>query len=107
MDCNDRIMLYLGQAGAILFGASLPAFCLLFGNMIDGIGKAGADTSDSSSGYDALQTQAKYMIYIGFGVYIFSWFQISMFALFAESISFKTRVNYFEACLEKDADFYD
>ena len=28
-------------------------------------------------------------------------------ALFSESISFKTRINYFQACLEKDADFYD
>jgi hypothetical protein len=58
MDCNDRIMLYLGNGGAMLFGASLPAFCLLFGNMIDGVGKAGADSSKSSGGYDGLQTQA-------------------------------------------------
>ena len=107
MDCNDKLMLILGQSGAFLFGASLPAFCLLFGNMIDGIGQAGVDTADSSAGYESLQTQAKYMIFIGFGVYMFSWFQISMMALFAESISFKTRVNYFQACLEKDADFYD
>lgn len=47
------------------------------------------------------------MIMIGFGVYLVSWFQVSMFAVFSESISFKTRVNYFQACLEKDADFYD
>jgi hypothetical protein len=54
MDCNDKLMLILGQSGAFLFGASLPAFCLLFGNMIDGIGQAGVDTADSSAGYESL-----------------------------------------------------
>jgi ABC-type multidrug transport system fused ATPase/permease subunit len=41
------------------------------------------------------------------GVAAASWCLISLFALFAESISFKTKILYFEKCLEKDAAFYD
>ena len=36
-----------------------------------------------------------------------SWCLISLFDLFAESISFKTKIMYFEKSLEKDATFYD
>lgn len=107
MDGKDQIKLIGGLFGSALFGAALPAFCLLFGNMIDGVGQTGADTSSESSGFDQLQTQAVYMVYIGLGVWMFSWAQVSSLALFAESISFKIKMEYFRKCLEKDASFYD
>ncbi len=37
-DYRDYILLTIGSTAAITFGAALPAFCLLFGNMIDGLG---------------------------------------------------------------------
>ena len=37
-DCRDYILLIIGSTAATAFGAALPAFCLLFGNMIDGLG---------------------------------------------------------------------
>jgi hypothetical protein len=54
MEFDDKVKLIAGLSGSALFGAALPAFCLLFGNMIDGVGNTGADTADSSSGYDML-----------------------------------------------------
>lgn len=81
----------------------MPAFCLLFGDMIDGVGNTSADTDQ----FGMLQTQAKYMVIIGAGCWVFSWFQTTMLALFSESISFKIKLEYFKKCLEKDADFYD
>lgn len=103
MDGADQVKLISGLTASVLFGGSLPAFCLLFGDMIDGVGNTAADTDQ----FDMLQTQAKYMIYIGIGVWMFSWFQVTMLALFSESISFKIKMKYFEKCLEKDAAFYD
>jgi hypothetical protein len=47
------------------------------------------------------------MIFIGLGVWVFSWFQVSMLLLFSESISYKIKIEYFTKCLEKDAAFYD
>jgi len=71
MDCADRTKFYLGLFAALLFGGSMPAFCLLFGDMIDSVGSS--DGSDGDS-FSSLQTQAKYMMYIGLGVWMFSWF---------------------------------
>jgi hypothetical protein len=42
-------------------------------------------------------------VYIGIGVAVCSFLLIALFSLFAESISFKTKILYFEKCLEKDA----
>ena len=71
MDCADRTKFYLGLFAALLFGGSMPAFCLLFGDMIDSVGSS--DGSDSDS-FKSLQTQAVYMVYIGLVVWISSWF---------------------------------
>jgi len=60
-----------GSSHHSFFGGSMPAFCLLFGDMIDSVGSS--DGSDGDS-FSSLQTQAKYMIYIGLGVWMFSWF---------------------------------
>jgi len=37
-DCNDHLLLWFGLLGSCTFGACLPGICLLFGNMIDGVG---------------------------------------------------------------------
>ena len=50
MSGADRVKFYSGLLASLLFGGSLPAFCLLFGDMIDGVGQTGAD----SSGFDSL-----------------------------------------------------
>lgn len=44
MDGSDQIKFYAGFFASVLFGGSLPAFCLLFGDMIDGVGNTAADT---------------------------------------------------------------
>lgn len=37
----------------------------------------------------------------------FSWFQLTMLSMFSERIAESVKVQYFKACMEKDADFYD
>ena len=46
MSGADRVKFYSGLLASLLFGGSLPAFCLLFGDMIDGVGQTGADSSN-------------------------------------------------------------
>ena len=38
--CCDMTLMYSGVFCSIVFGASMPGFCLAFGGMIDGIGGA-------------------------------------------------------------------
>jgi hypothetical protein len=45
MDGSDQCKWIAGLTGSVLFGGSLPAFCLLFGEMIDGVGNTAADAN--------------------------------------------------------------
>jgi hypothetical protein len=48
-DLRDYILLSIGITASVAFGAALPAFCLLFGNMIDGLGQGAAPGAASTS----------------------------------------------------------
>ena len=84
-------MYTIGIIASMLFGAALPGFCLLFGDMIDSVGGSSTDGN-----FDMLGTQAKWMIIIGAGVFLFSFAQISLFSIFAENISYKIKIEYFK-----------
>ena len=47
-DMTDQLFLWLGMFGAVTFGACLPGICLLFGNMIDGVGDDAAAATGAS-----------------------------------------------------------
>mmetsp|Transcript_41198 Transcript_41198/g.62688 ORF Transcript_41198/g.62688 Transcript_41198/m.62688 type:complete len:117 (-) Transcript_41198:3255-3605(-) len=47
------------------------------------------------------------MIYIGCAIWVFSGFQITMFATFSEKLCYNIRINYFKRCLEQDSAFFD
>jgi len=47
------------------------------------------------------------MLFLGVGMWVFSWLQVTLWAIFAQRISYKTRLIYFEKCLNLDAAFYD
>jgi hypothetical protein len=62
---SDKVMFGAAWFASMMFGAALPGFTLIFGEMIDSIG---------GNGFDSLGTQAKWMLIIGAGVYVFSFF---------------------------------
>jgi len=47
------------------------------------------------------------MLYLGFVMWFMSWAQVTLWAIFAQRISYKTRMIYFDKCLHLDAAFYD
>ena len=94
----DKLIFSIGCLSSMCFGAALPAFCLLFGGMVNELG---------SGGCESLQTQALWMIIIGIGVFLVSALQTTLFSIFAENTIFKTKVRYFSQALKKDASFYD
>lgn len=47
----------------------MPAFCLLFGDMIDGVGGA-----NGANSFESLSDSSLLMVYISFGVFIVSFF---------------------------------
>jgi len=47
------------------------------------------------------------MLYLAFGVMLVSSIQMILFAIFSENVSYRIKIMYFKACLEKDATFFD
>jgi ATP-binding cassette, subfamily B (MDR/TAP), member 4 len=96
-------MIYMALATfcSIGFGAGMPGMCILFGDMVDGI----AVTSDGS--YDMYKESALKMFILGLVMWVVSWFNVSLWNIFAARISHKVRMIYFGKCLELDASFYD
>ena len=98
-NCCDKTILGFAIMGSMLFGGAMPGFCLMFGEMIDGVGGA--------EGIDSLKDQAVIMVFVGIFSMIFSGLQITLWSIFAQRIAEKTRIAYFRACLHKDAAYYD
>jgi ATP-binding cassette subfamily B (MDR/TAP) protein 1 len=94
----DKVLFSIGLIASMLFGCALPAFSLMFGHMIDSVG---------GNSFSMLSEQAKYMIYIGIGVYFISFLMLSTMSVFSERISFKIKVDYFKQCLAKNAGWLD
>ena len=95
---NDFIKLVIGLITATLMGAALPGFCLVFGNMIDGVATTGSSDGDEDE-FNALQKQSLWMIYIGCALFFIAMLQVTMLTQFGESIGFKTQVSYFQQAL--------
>ena len=99
--CTDKALLYSGIFCSLMFGASMPAFCVAFGGMVDGLGAGQGDE------FDMLQDQALWMVYIGLAVMVLSFMQVAFLAVFAENISFKLKLAYFRSTIEKDSRWFD
>jgi len=86
---------------SFIFGAGMPGFSLLFGEMINGLG----DTTKGEM--DTFKSSAIMMILLGVVMWVMSWLQVTLWAIFAQRIAYKTRMVYFAKCLEMDSAFYD
>ena len=68
-DKGDLCYFYVGAFASFGFGAALPGFCFIFGELID---KLGASTQ--GGGFAPLQDMSLYMLYVAIGVWVVSWF---------------------------------
>ena len=75
----DKILFTIGLGSSIIFGCALPAFSLMFGEMIDSVG---------GYSYEMLSIQAKYMVYIGLGVYLVSFTMLATLSTFSDRIAY-------------------
>jgi hypothetical protein len=54
-DSGDLLLFFLGSVSSVIFGAALPSFCLIFGEMMDNLG-----ASTSKNDFSSLKTSALY-----------------------------------------------
>jgi len=96
---TDIMLWTLAMIATVFYGAAMPGFILIFGEMIDSIG--------GTSGFASLGDQALYMLYIGVGTMFVSGTQLFLFAWFADRIAHRIKIQYFEATLNMDSAFFD
>ena len=97
---SDRFVLFLAYLFSSLWGATMPASVLFFGEMIDSIA-----TIETAS--ESLEFQAKAMAMVGVVSFIGSWVQITFFSYFAETVAHKCKVDYFAKTITKDSKWFD
>eukprot|EP00439_Symbiodinium_sp_Y106_P024056 s2066_g2.t3 len=113
MDAVDALVLFLGFVGATGNGLAQPLMCIVFGDLIDGMGGNAVDMSPEmmEAGMAAMMDQMEElcvtMLLLGLGSFVGASLQGSCFKIFAERQALKYRTLYFDAVLHQDVGWFD
>jgi len=100
-DGIDYCLIIAGSLGAMAHGVSQPALCLVFGDLIDGIGGSMSDMMDQMSSLCVT------MAIIGVGTTAAASIQGACFKVLADRLSIRWRVLYFDSIIHQDVGWYD
>jgi len=116
MDTLEVIVLLVGCLGAIGNGLSQPLLCIVFGDLIDGMGGASGGMATMTPEQmtmmmDGMMSQMEElcvtMMLVGVGATFAAFLQGAAFKIFAEKQAFKFRVLYFDSVLHQDVGWFD
>eukprot|EP00439_Symbiodinium_sp_Y106_P064608 s2683_g10.t1 len=116
MDTLEVIVLLVGCLGAIGNGLSQPLLCIVFGDLIDGMGSSSGGMATMSPAQmtammDGMMSQMEElcitMMLVGVGATFAAFLQGACFKIFAEKQAFKFRVLYFDSVLHQDVGWFD
>lgn len=93
-DRIDCILIFFGIIFALLTGASIPIFALLWGNNIDNFKNADALVQDTR---DVLLK----FVYIGLGVIVFGWVMVACWNIAGERQAIRCKTKYLESLLSQ------
>ena len=77
---GDKMLAIIGLWSSIVVGAATPAFCIVFGDMIDGVGQ--------TQGLDALREQGIIMVIVGVIVWLMCLGMVGASEIFSERLGF-------------------
>ncbi|XP_057516104.1 ABC transporter B family member 13-like [Amaranthus tricolor] len=103
-DNFDYFLMFFGALGACVHGAVLPIFFILFGGMIDSLGKLSSDPHNMST---HVAKYALYLVYLGLVTFVSSWIGVALWMQTGERQTARLRLQYVEAVLKKDINFFD
>ncbi|CAA3029270.1 ABC transporter B family member 13-like [Olea europaea subsp. europaea] len=103
-DNIDYFLMFVGSIGACIQGAVLPVFFVLFGRMIDSLGKSSSDPHRSSS---EVSQYALYLLYLGLIVWLSAWTGVVCWMQTGERQTARLRLKYLQSVLRKKIDFFD
>uniref|UniRef100_A0A803N6W6 Uncharacterized protein n=1 Tax=Chenopodium quinoa TaxID=63459 RepID=A0A803N6W6_CHEQI len=103
-DTLDYFLMFFGGLAACVHGAVLPVFFVLFGSMIDSLGKLGADSDKMS---DRVSQLSLYLVYLGLITFLSSWLGVAFWMQTGERQTARLRLKYLKAVLKQDIIFFD
>ena len=101
-DPCDAFMIFIGIIGAIGSGGVLPAFSLLFGDLINSI-----NDPDPSVAADAVRDIALKYLWVGLGMFAAGYFRVFGFTASAKRQAHRFRMRYFKEMLRQDVGWHD
>ena len=87
----DKIYFYLGLISAILCGLGVPSFVFLIGDIIDAFNP----NSSPEETLDTIKKLSMIFVYIGIGIWFFSYTYYGFLVIFSERVARKTRLYLF------------
>lgn len=99
----DKILLWNGLFWSFIFGASMPGFSIVFGELVDDLG----EQQPGSGKENPMKTNTVNMLYVAAFTFVSAAMYIISFSIFSESVQYHLKIEYMKAALEKDAAFYD
>ncbi|AQK44033.1 ABC transporter B family member 19 [Zea mays] len=100
-DPLDWLLMAAGSAGAVVHGAAMPVFFLLFGELVNGFGKNQHNLRRMTDEYSL------YFVYLGLVVCASSYLEIACWMYTGERQVGALRRRYLEAVLRQDVGFFD
>jgi len=101
-DSLDVFLYVVSFIGAAIHGAALPAFALIFGQLIDSLNNP--DPAALSSRIDEISV---WFVYIGLGALVFAFLEVGMATIAAERQAARIRETYMRALLRQEMAYYD
>ncbi|CAL5031661.1 unnamed protein product [Urochloa decumbens] len=103
-DPLDWLLMAAGSAGAVVHGAAMPVFFLLFGELVNGFGKNQHNLRRMT---DEVSKYSLYFVYLGLVVCFSSYLEIACWMYTGERQVGALRRRYLEAVLRQDVGFFD
>ena len=101
-DGCDIFMVILGVLGAIVSGGMLPAFSLLFGDLINGL-----NNPDPEQGATEIERIALIYLWVGLGMFAAGFLRVFGFSASARRQAYRFRLAYFRKMLRQDIGWHD
>ncbi len=102
-DGLDKVFIFLGTVGAMLMGASIPVFSIVFGKLINSIspGSSNDDIAENVSYY------ASWLVIIGAIAFAGSFCEIGLYMMSSERQLRRLRQEFLKAMLRKNIGWFD
>ncbi|CAM8985498.1 unnamed protein product [Rhodiola kirilowii] len=103
-DSKDYVLMFVGSVAAVSNGFCMPIMTILFGKLIDAIGKHPLDVR---SQVRAVCEVSLHMVYFALATGVLSFFQVSCWMATGERQVTRIRSLYLKALLRQDIGFFD